>query len=171
MNVYTQSKVVKVDLVPSGTAYSANDVIGTAGGSGNDAGKIRLPNALREPTRSGILQSLTLFDAANQKPALTVLFFKGRPAGNFPDNSPCGGLDTGVDGSDLLLGFVSVASSDWVSITSSGNTTATASIKNIGLVVEPDTNGDIYAVFISGGTPDYIGSADELVANFGFIQD
>jgi hypothetical protein len=174
MNIYTQSKLVRIDLLPSAAAYHAGDVVGTAGGSGNDGGKIPLAGALREPTRTGILQSLTLYDDANQKPALTVVIMAQKPSGNFADHAAPSDFS---DDLGTILGIVSVAATDWVTLSDSSNR-AMMSKTNIGLSVgftvldDDPTASQLYAVFITSTTPDWTGAtAGELTALFGFLQD
>jgi hypothetical protein len=177
--VYTQTKNVWVDLVPSATAYSAGDCIGTAGGLTTEGGKIPLPHALRFPTYSGVLQSLTMYDNANQRPALTVLLYSQKPSFDCTDNAKPAAITAD---SSTLLGIISIAAADWVTITDGSASRAIVTKAGIGIqcgmnptyaASAPSATGEVhlYAVFITSTTPDYVGQADELTACFGFLQD
>jgi len=171
MNVKAEgsANIVSVDVGVSGTPYAVGDVIGTAGGSGNDNGKLPFRAALKNSQRAGVLQSVTLYDYCNQKAAMDLLLFAQKPEGQYPDNAPIYGAlaETNLG---VLLGIVKIAQTDWKTVPGSVNNVAMAAPTFQPIVVRSnDTSGTIYGVLISGGTPTWYGSGMNLQLSLGFL--
>ena len=135
-------------------AYEANDVVG---------GVQELP--LRgSAVGSGLLTNVTIADLANQKPALTILFFKAELAGTYTD-----GAAASPDNADYgeLIGTVSIAGSDWTTVVANGLAVVT---KDVSIGIKGDEMNIVRAVAITSGTPDYA-AADQLIFNFSVQAD
>lgn len=70
----------------------------------------------------GVIQSVIVTDKTNQKPTLTLLFFKAAPSGGAYTKN--GGLVLSVADRANLCGKIEIASTDWTSL--SGEAVATA---------------------------------------------
>ena len=166
LHVYVQN--INTRIVQAGTGagttmvvdtnvYAALDVIG---------GKLKLPQAVRLPAGTGVLQSITITDDDNEKAAFDVLLFSASPTGTVTDN-----LAYAHSAADLLafLGRVQVVATDYLTIVA--GSLAVASIKNIGLLVKAASgSADLYAVVIATGTPTYTATTD-LQMFFGVLCD
>lgn len=153
-NVGGYTKIVRVDPTITAGAYSANDVVG---------GELAIPNAMRVPNGTGVLQSITVYDADNEKAALDFYFFQSAPAAALADNAAFAWT---AGDEDLFLGMVSVAAADYVTATD-----AVVSVRNIGLPVRAAANGNsLYCYVVATGTPTYTAATD-LTFIFGFLQD
>jgi hypothetical protein len=141
------------------SAYSSGKVIG-------GLQKIKAPF---NDSLTGVLKSLTVKDADDQKSALTILIFDSKPNGAYADKSSFSWV---AGDFDKLCGFLSVGSSDYVSV----NSKAIAEY-DVAMVVQdnsspaPSQGSDsaLYYVIVSGGTPTYT-AADSLKLQFGFLQ-
>lgn len=132
-----------------GVAYTAGDVVG---------GIQELP--LRASAGgSGILVHVAVTDLANQKPALTILFFKALPIGIYTNNAPPQPNDADHEN---FLGKVEITSNDWTTIVA--NTWAVATV-DCSLGLKGDETRKVYAVAVTSGTPDYA-DVDELIFNY-----
>jgi len=142
--------------VLTAVAYTAGDALGST---------TSLDAILRPTVGTGILQSISVYDAAGQSAAIDFLIFSSEPASStVTNNSP-----VVVDTSDVakLLGKVSVAATDYVA-TAGGPTIATVS--NVGLVLDSDNaTGTIWVVPMTQGTPTY--AASSLAFTIGVLQD
>jgi len=143
--------VVTVSTTP---AYTAGDTIG---------GAITLTNAMRITSGSGVLQSLMLFDAANQKPAGNILIFDAALSGTYTDNAA---PTWNTADFAKCLGQFPVASGDWVTVNSRG----IGSVRNIGLAVAANGSQNLYAVFVTTSTPTFAATSD-LTLRFTFLRD
>jgi hypothetical protein len=147
------STVSVTPTITSG-AYSANDGIG---------GKMTLSNALRTSNAGGTWQSLLVSDKNNQKAQLNVLLFNYDPtSGSYTDNSPL------ILGSDIskLIRNVTINASDYQTVAGS---VAIADINVMQTVNGGSTNGTLYAVAMTPGTPSYASTSD-ITFQFGFQQ-
>lgn len=127
-----------------------------------------------DPSFSGIkngdayvLQSITIIDQAKQDAAINIFFFDASPTITSSDNAA---LDIGDDEMvDKCLGVVSIVAGDYADL--SANSVATKT--NIGLNLRPldnDTDGIVYALLQSQGTPTYA-ATDDLTIKFHFAAD
>lgn len=145
--------------VKSAGAYGIGDAIGA---------RTPLLGVLRSGVCTGILQSLTVFDAAGQSPVVDFLLFSQDPASStVTDNLP-----VAIDAANVpyLLGKVSVTADDYAQLPD-GSTVAT--LGNIGLVIRAPVStglgaGTVWVVAVSQGTPTFLGA---LQFGFGILQD
>jgi hypothetical protein len=130
--------------------YSAGDSIG---------GKITLSNAVRVTGGVSKLQTITILDAANQKPEGTILIFGADPtAATITDNAAFAfSTDAGK-----VVATVAVATANYVTIDSK----ALACIGAIEKVVQSTTT-TLYAAFVATGAPNLAATTDIQIA-FGF---
>ncbi len=145
-----------ITVVPTITAgaYSAGDVVG---------GELTLTNAMRISSGSGVLHSLTLFDADNEGAAMEVIFFDANPAGTYTDNN-APTWDASDEGK--FLGKVSIGTGDYITV----NAMKMVSKTNIGLAVAANGAQHLYAIVVVTGTPTY-GTTTDLTFRFGFLRD
>jgi len=148
------SPVFDVTLSTDTSAYASGDVI---------ADSQVLTNIMRATDSTGVLQSVTMIDKADQKVAMTVYFLSANVSVGTENAAP-----SISDANSLnILGFVDIAASDWKDL----GGTAVASIKGIGLGLEPASGtASVYIAVVNGtGTPTF--AADSLVARLTVLQD
>jgi hypothetical protein len=147
---------ISVTPTISTSAYSANFCVG---------GKLTLPNAVRVAGGSSILQSIFLIDRANQKAALSILFFNADPsASTLADHA-----QPTLAAADIsaLIRRVEIAASDWVTTDHAGTDFATADIGALAKMVRPAGGTSLYAIIVTTGTPTYTALA--LTLNVGVL--
>lgn len=135
-------------------AYSANNVVG---------GIQTLTAAVKIPNGRGVLDSVSILDASAQAAQSSIFFFKALPTGGtYADH---GALVLAAADLPNFLGKIDIlaASFDPLGTAVKGNTLA-----NIGLDVQGDASGNIYAIATTTGTPTY--TALCLNFMFGFTQ-
>jgi len=141
--------------VSASSAYTAGDAVG---------GKRTITGALRTSNGSGILESITILDRANQKAAMELFIFDSDPsAATITDNSAF------VFSTDDLkvLAHVTIATTDYITI----NSKAVATIKGLGTVLKgANSNTSLYAALVTTGTPTYAATTDVQVI-YGILQD
>jgi len=140
--------------VSTSPAYTSGDTIG---------GKITLTNAMRVSSGSGVLQSLLLFDAANQKPVGNIFLFDADLTGTMTDNSA---VTWNTADFAKCLGQFPVATADWVTVSSRGIGT----VRGINLAVAANGSRNLYAVFVTTSTRSSAATS-HLTLAFGFLQD
>jgi hypothetical protein len=130
--------------------YSAGDSLG---------GKITLANVARVTGGLSKLQTITVIDHANQKPAGTLLFFNADPAAaTITDNAAFAfSTDAGK-----VIATVAVAAADYVTIDSK----AVLCYGNINKLVQPAATS-LYVAFVVSTTPNLAATTDIQIA-FGF---
>lgn len=146
----------------STTAYAANDVVG---------GKLTLTNAVRVAGGMSILQSVKVFDRANQKAALQIVFFDADPAAAVLTNDAQVDLSTAGAHTDFpkICGLVNIAASDYTTIDNVGaNDYAIAEITAIAKPLKSAATTSLWAAIITTGTPTY-GNVAALSLRFGFL--
>lgn len=97
--------ITVVPVISATPDYTAGDAIGgiqTIGPMGSHNG-------------SGILKTLLIVDNANQKPALTILLFKGVPTGTWVDNGAAS--PSAIDIANAI-GKINILTTDWETIDS-----------------------------------------------------
>jgi hypothetical protein len=153
MSKYYRSTVTPV--VGASAIYADGDRLGSTmtvvtGAAGKEASTLR---------------TISLVDAAAQKSAMNVLFFSQSPTIASADNAALNLTDANMA---YYLGHVAIAATDYVDSTSN----AAACVKDINLfgLASSSTNGTIYAVLESGGTPTYATTSD-LVFTFTFENE
>lgn len=141
--------------VSTSPAYSIGDAVGA---------KRTITGALRTSNGSGILESITLLDRANQKAAMELFIFDSNPAAaTITDNAAF------VFSTDDLkvLAHVTIAATDYITI----NSKAIATIKGIGAALKgADSTTSLYAALVTTGTPTYAATTD-LQLIYGILQD
>lgn len=137
--------------------YTAKDAVGV---------QTPLLGVLRKGVCTGILQSLSVIDTANQKPEIDFLFFSEEPAAatNNATYSPAA-----ADGAKFL-GKVSVVADDYAEI----DTGCVATIANIGIVLKTPVStglgaGTVWVVPVVQSTPTF--TASSVMFTFGVLQD
>ena len=154
ITVRSYSPVFDVTLSTDTSAYASGDVI---------ADSQVLTNIMRANDSTGILQSVTMLDKADQKVAMTLYFLSANVAMGTENAAP-----SISDANSLnILGSVDIAASDWKDL----GGTAVASIKGIGLGLAPASGTrNVYIAVVNGtGTPTF--AADSLVARLTVLQD
>lgn len=156
MLVHTTSVIKNVDPTVDTDAYTAGDVVG---------GIQEVQNAVSDNGMTGLLQTLTVLDEADQKAELDILLFSEEP-----DTSP--GADDAalaLDDGDLdkLLGIVNVGASDYTTL----NGNAIAQVKNVGMMLKSARGKrSIWVLIVTRGTPNY-DADDDLRLRLGIMQD
>ena len=140
--------------VSTSPAYAAGDCVG---------GKQTLTNAIRVAGNGSILNTINVYDSANQKAAISILFFDADPtAATITDNAA---FTISTDTSKLV-GKIDIAAADYVTI----NTRAYACKNALSLgPLLPSSGKNLYAVVVTSGTPTYAATTD-LIFTYGFIQ-
>lgn len=156
LDTFSPATVVSVTPVLTGAgAYSSGNAVGP---------KQTIASAARKTTKTQImLQTLTVTDKANQKAALTILFFDSDPtAGTYTDKSALA-LSTDLA---KVIGKVNVAAADYETIDSK----AVACLKSIGLEMQLTAGATtLYAAVLTTGTPTYTSTSD-LTFRYGVLQ-
>lgn len=144
-----------LDLVPtiSTTQYTSGDVVGGLLDFG----------ALIAVNNRGVLKSLLVLDADNQKAALTLLLFASKPAGTFTDNSALA-----LSAADLALvtAKVDVAPTDYETFDSK----ALAQIDVATVLASLNSDRHLYGVLVTTGTPTFT-DTDRLKLRAGVLND
>lgn len=139
--------------VSTSPAYTAGDAVGA---------KRTIANAVRTPG-TGILESVTILDRANQKAAMTLFIFDADPtAATITDNAAF------VFSTDDLkvIAQVSIAASDYVTT----NSKALAQKTGLGIALKAASGTTLYAALVTTGTPTYAATTD-VQLEYGFLQD
>jgi hypothetical protein len=153
------SKVVSPTITTTASAYTSGDVVG---------GVLTLSDAMRKVDGTGLLQSISVIDGANQKAALTILLFNANPsAGTYTDNGACPSFVTNSADRAKLIRKINIAGSDYETIGS----IAVAEITAISKHVSASGSKHLYAIIVTTGTPTYGANSTDLVVRFGFLRD
>lgn len=141
--------------VSTSPAYTAGDAVGA---------KRTITGALRTTNGSGILESITLLDRANQKAAMELFIFDSDPAAaTITDNAAF------VFSTDDLkvLAHITIAATDYVTI----NNKAVVTLKGLGITLKgANANTSLFAALVTTGTPTYAATTD-LQLTYGVLQD
>lgn len=143
--------VSSTTLAVTTTPYSVGDCLG---------GIITVTNTSRTSGGSSEIKTFSLWDKANQKASITVLFWKASPSGTYTDNSAM--VITGDDPS--FLGKIEILSSDYVTI----GTNAVATIP-VNLKIKPTTGTSIYYTMVTSSTSTF--ATNGLVSIISTEQD
>lgn len=163
MQVAGQGDLITITpVVQIAGAYVANEVVG---------GIQTLAAAMRVAGGRGMLESLMVFDHANQKAALNIFLFDQLPVGTYADHVA---FTMGAADGPKCLGVAQVAAADYLTVGSfayatlgagSGRVWQALMLKALGAA---DPN--LYAVIQTTGTPTYVAATD-LQLRFGFLQN
>lgn len=153
ISVVGASKIVSPTITVDTAAYQAGDCVG---------GKITLTDAMRVAGGSGVLQSLTVTDVSNTKPALELLIFNSDPTAATLTDQAAIALSTDVS---KVIHRIPIYTSDYTTVAS----VAFADI-NISKVVEAVGSKNLYLAIAATGAHDFVAATD-LKMSFGFLQD
>lgn len=139
--------LIQKPLTVTTSAYSANDSIG--GLQSVEASRLQKGSEL-------VINSITIADAASQKAAMNVIFFKANPADSTIDDNDA----IAIDDADLLeiIGFVAITADDYIDFADN----SVACVTTIGLPVDSDSNTFYFAIQ-AVGTPTYAAATDVQV--------
>ena len=145
----------QVTPVVSTSAYTSGNSVG---------GKLTLSNACRSKGGAIILNDIVVTDEANQKAALTILFFNQPLVGTVADFA----TPALIPDINNCIGKVTVAAADYVTLGSDSAAVAQESSLNLLLYnAETVATQNIYFIIITTGTPTYV-AADDLTITFKF---
>jgi len=171
--VASSSGVASSDRVGGFTTdYTFVPAIDTNAYVAGDALGIRVPmlSVLRSGVCTGLLQSLTVYDADGQKAAIDFLIFDSEPSSSTIVNNSA----VAIAAADIakLVGKVSILDTDYVDFAGGA---AVATVANIGLVIKTALStglgaGTVWIVPMVQGTPTYT-AATSLTITAGFLQD
>lgn len=113
------------------------------------------------------LQSLTLIDDADQKAAIDLLFFNSSPTVASADNAAISITDAEME---KCIGRLNIAAADYATITAGGSGNAVATLRNLGMVLNPGpTSTAVYVVAVIRGSATY--AASSLTFKYDLIQN
>ena len=143
--------ISKTPTVSASPDYSAGDAVG---------GLQTLTVATRVAGGKVKLQSVTVLDAANQKAAMTLLFFESEPtAATITDNAA---FAWSTDNTKCI-GKINVAAADYETIDSK----AVATVRGLNLIMQSNGTANLYVAVVTTGTPN-LASTSDLVFLYGF---
>lgn len=162
MSRYGKTNGIRQDLTVDTNAYSAGD---------NVAG-LKTIDALGSAFGSGVLKHVTITDNADQKAAMTIVFFDSLPASTFTNNVAFPALTDADLG--RVIGKVEVLAADYTTLNGKAVATVECSIALWSMQSTagpdgPDKRTAYYAIQTSG-TPTYTGTGSVKV-KFGFLGD
>ena len=147
---------IVVTPVIGAAAFTAGDFVG---------GKLILANAGRVAGGSGIVQNLSIVDAAKQAAALRIYLFKTDLAGTYADNAV-----ESFTAADMLklIDVIDVLASDWETLTNV-SVTNVETLRGLGIPYKITTGTSLFAIIRTLGTPTY--TANCLQLTFGLLRD
>jgi len=147
------TNVVVDHSVVTAASYSAGNAVG---------GKRTLANALGATSGTGILESITILDRANQKQPMTIFLFSDNPAAATITDHAAFQFST----DDLkVIAQITVAASDYVTT----NSEAIACKSGLGVALK-SVSQTVYAAVVTSGTPTFAATTDFQVT-WGFLAD
>jgi len=106
----------------------------------------------------GVINAITIADAANQKAPMSVIFFESNPGGTYTDDAALDITDADLK---LVIGAVSITADDYVEFADN----AVATVTGIGLPVITRDSG-LYCVVKMEGAATYAAVTDvQLMVN------
>ena len=153
-----------VEITTFSVVLSATPTIDTnIFASGDAIGSLLTLERFR-PSRTGVVQSITISDLGKQDSAIDVVFFKSNPsATTFTNNATLDIADADIT---KICGVVSIAASDYADF----NDNSVATKLNAGLVIQLSGSDTLYAALVSRGTPTYTSTTD-LTVQIGVLLD
>lgn len=150
----TSLVVVTPDI--GAAAFTIGDFVG---------GKLTLANAGRVAAGSGIVQSLSVVDAAKQNASLRIYLFKADLAGAYADNA--------VESFTLadmlkLIDVIDVSAGDWETLTNCSVTRSEA-LRGLGIPYKITSGTSLFAIIRTLAAPTF--TADCLQLTFGLLRD
>jgi hypothetical protein len=153
-NVGSFTTVIKDTTAVTAAAYSAGNAVG---------GKRTLANAVRVSGGTGILQSLTLLDRANQKAAMTLYIFDADPTNATLTDHAAFVFST----DDLkVIAQVTINAGDYVTT----NSKAIVNYGGLGIPLKAASGTTLYAALVTSGTPTFANTTD-VQLEVGILQD
>ena len=148
--------LIVITPVIGAAAFTAGDFVG---------GKLILANAGRIAGGSGIVQNLSIVDAAKQAAALRIYLFKTDLAGTYADNAV-----ESFTAADMLklIDVIDVLASDWETLTNV-SVTNVETLRGLGIPYKITTGTSLFAIIRTLGTPTY--TANCLQLTFGLLRD
>jgi hypothetical protein len=153
----TPGIAVKVSPAVTAGLYAANDVVG---------GKQTLTSAVRASGGTSRLENLIINDRGNQKAAGYVLIFDSDPTAATLTNDAAMTLST----DDLkVVARIDVSAADYVTLGSDSK--AVADIPYAGRLLKASGSANLFAVFVTTGTPTYASTSDlQFTYNFSYVS-
>lgn len=156
-----EPQVASPDSAPS----SKPTITAGAYTAGYSIGGVQSFPAFRVNGGNAVLESVTITDKANQKAAMTLVFFNANPTGaNWVDDA----APTALPDVAKVIGQVQIAATDYATVGS--DTLAIATKLGIGLELQAASgNSTLYMVAVAVGTPTYASTGD-LIFTLGLLQ-
>ncbi len=149
----SSSKLISPTITVDTSAYTIGDCIG---------GKLTLTDAVRVSGGSGVLQTITIVDSSNIKPALEIIIFNSNPtAATLTDGSAIA-FSTDVS---KVIQRIPVYASDYTTVGGVAIATITP-----GMIVQAVGSANLYAALNAVAAHDFLATGD-LQVKFGFLQD
>lgn len=149
----SSSKLISPTITVDTAAYTIGDCIG---------GKLTLTDAVRVSGGSGVLQTITIVDSSNIKPALEIIIFSANPtAATLTDGSAIA-FSTDVS---KVIQRIPVYTSDYTTVGSVAIATITP-----GMIVQAVGSANLYAALNAVAAHDFVAATD-LQVKFGLLQD
>jgi hypothetical protein len=152
-NIGGFTTVIKDASVVTAAAYTAGNAVGA---------KRTLANAVKT-AGTGILQSITLLDRANQKAGMTVFIFDADPT-----NATITDKTAFVFSTDDLkvIAQISIAAGDYVTT----NSKAIAQLSGLSIPVKAASGTSLFCAIVTTGTPTFAATTD-VQLEVGILQD
>lgn len=149
------TSLINISPTVTAGAYLAGDSIG---------GKLTLTDAFRLDRPTGVLESITILDRANQKAAMQILIFNANPtAATLTNDAPFVASTNDVN----VIASVALAATDYVTV----NSKAYATLKGLGITLKNAAGDrDLWAAVVAVGTPTFAAATDFHI-KFGILQD
>jgi hypothetical protein len=154
-NIGGFTTIIKDTSVVTAAAYTAGNAVGA---------KRTLTSAVRVNGGTGILQSVTLLDRANQKAAMTLFIFDANPAAATITDKAAFVFST----DDLkVIAQINISASDYVTT----NSKALVTYGGLGIPLKnAEASTSLYAALVTTGTPTFAATTD-VQLEIGILQD
>ena len=153
VEVRTFSAVLSASVTADNVVYTPGDAIGSL-----------LSLEPVRPSKTGVIQSVTLSDLNKQKVPINIVFFSSQPtASTINNNAP---VKIGDGDVGKIIGFASIGTDDYIDFIDN----SVACKTNLGLVFQLTAGETIYACLITRSTPQYAGSTD-ISVKVGMLLD
>lgn len=139
-------RIAVTPTVSTSPAYTAADAVG---------GLLTFANAAANTGLGGVIQTVTIIDLGNQKPALQ-LYLSSLTFTPTADNAAFTISDGDAANS---IGWIPIVAGDWQS---NGAANAIACVRNVGLRFHPTTTS-IFGQLQTTSTPTFVGTSDIIV--------
>lgn len=158
------TEIVRVTpTVSANVAYTAGDAVGGA----QNPEFSRVAPDTGTPSYGADLESITITDLSNQKPALTLVFLGRKVSETEVTDNEAFAFD--VADVPHVIATVSIAAADWATIGSRAIVTKSG----VGIVLDKELGGQhvgFEVIVVTSGTPTFL-TTDALTFSYGVIQD